>query len=522
MATLMAVALMASLMMNLEKVFCRLKAIRFAMNTDTFKRHIFWYLTKVFYLNVMIKDNMGKVEICRDVQDGYFFPFSEKKEAQKSFATVTTKGQKKPVKKNSCVLIIAFLCTVTAFAQDPDAVYKDNIKAIRFHMYGDQGSLPVYKMNSTDQLELHFDDLDANVKSYYYTLQLCDYDWKPVDISPFLYTKGFTQQRIATYRYSSIALTRYTHYQALLPERGTTLTMSGNYMLKVFLDGDISKLVFTRRMMVLDQIASIGGQVVQPFTPQLFKTHQKIMFTANIKGLNTFSAAQQVKVVILQNNRWDNSLKDIKPTFVRGSALEYNMENNMVFPAGKEWRWLDLRSFRLQSDRVERADYKKNSTDMFLFPDADRSAQRYVYFRDLNGMYLVETYETINPYWQGDFATVHFRLAAPNGIPFANKDIYLAGQLTNYEFNDKTRMIYNAESGMYETSAYLKQGYYNYTYIAVDKENPAVRRDLEGDYWETENSYTILMYYKSFTDRTDQLIGIGRINSRTDQPGISF
>lgn len=422
----------------------------------------------------------------------------------------------------SLFLIFSFLTGNTAFAQMADVVYKENIKAVRFHMYGNQETMPVYKMNSTDQLELNFDDLDANVKSYFYAFQLCDYNWKPVDISPFLYTRGFTQQRIGTYRYSSIAFTRYTHYQAILPDRSTTLTMSGNYILKVYLDGDTTKLAFTRRMLVLDQKAAINGQITQPFQPQFFKTHQKVQFLANINGLNTFSAAQQIKVVILQNNRWDNCLKDIKPTFVRSNTLDFTMDNNLVFPAGKEWRWLDLRSLRLQSDRVKRADYRKDGTDMYLFPDADRTAQRYVYFRDLNGMYLIETYESINPYWQGDFATVHFSFAAPNGIPYPDKDIYLAGQLTNYEFNEKTKMVFNSEKGVYECTAFLKQGYYNYTYIAVDKNNPANRRDLEGDFWETENSYTILMYYKSFTDRTDQLIGIGMINSRSDRPGISF
>ena len=459
---------------------------------------------------------MVKVHFSNAVQEGDARLFSKEQKAR----TPELIGAGK--KNMLLVIVFSFLFSASAFAQMTDAVYKENIKAVRFHMYGDQESLPVYKINSGDQLELNFDDLDANVKSYYYSFQLCDYDWKPVDISPFLYTKGFTQQRITTYRYSSIALTKYTHYQAMLPDRNTSLTMSGNYILKVYLDGDISKLAFTRRMLVLEQKTSISGQVMQPFTPQLFKTHQKIMFTANINGLNAFSAGQQIKVVILQNNRWDNSVKDIKPTFVRGNALEYNMENSMVFAAGKEWRWLDLRSFRLQSDRVQKADYKKTSTDMYLFADADRSAQRYVYFRDLNGMYLVETYETINPYWQGDFATVHFSLAAPNAVPYAGKDIYLAGQLTNYEFNDKTKMVFNEEKGVYECTAFLKQGYYNYTYIAVDKNNPASRRDLEGDYWETENSYTILMYYKSFTDRADQLIGVGKINSRTDKPGISF
>lgn len=461
---------------------------------------------------------MEKVEIGNAVKERYTFT------SQSTSCTMLKKEQKASSKRNfiSLLFIFCFLCSATGFSQLADAVYKENIKGVRFHIYGDQLSLPVYKMNSGNLLELNFDDLDANVKSYYYSFQLCDYDWKPIDISPFLYTKGFTQQRIATYRYSSIALTKYTHYQALLPDRNTMLTMSGNYILKVFLDGDTSKLAFTRRMLVLEQKASIGGQVVQPFTPQLYKTHQKLKLNANINGLNTFSAAQQIKVVILQNNRWDNSIRDIKPTFVRGNTLEYSLEDNMIFPGGKEWRWLDLRSFRLQSDRVQKADYKKASTDMYLFPDADRSAQRYVYFRDLNGMFLVETYETINPYWQGDFATVHFNLAAPNGEAFTDKDIYLAGQLTNYEFNDKTKMVFNAEKGVYECTAFLKQGYYNYTYIAVDKNNFASRRDLEGDYWETENNYTILMYYKSFTDRADQLIGIGKINSRTDRPGTSF
>ncbi|MEZ5028696.1 MAG: DUF5103 domain-containing protein [Ferruginibacter sp.] len=424
--------------------------------------------------------------------------------------------------KKILLLALSGLSFIITNAQYADAVYKENVKAVRFHVYGDQLSLPVYKLNSSDQLELNFDDLDANVKSYYYCFQLCDYNWNPVDISPFLYIKGFTQQRISTYRYSSIALTRYTHYQAIVPDRSTTLTMSGNYILKVYLDGDTSKLVFTKRMLVLEQKASISGQVVQPFTPQLFKTHQKIQFNANINGLNTFSAAQQIKVVVLQNNRWDNAIKDIRPTFVRGNTLEYSTENSCVFPGGKEWRWLDLRSFRLQSDRVQKADYNKTSTNIYLFTDADRSGQRYVYFKDLNGMYLIETYETINPYWQGDFATVYFSLATPDGKPYADKDIYLAGQLTNYEFNDKTKMTFNEAKGVYEVTAFLKQGYYNYTYIAVDKNNPAQKHDLEGDYWETENDYTILMYYKSFTDRTDQLIGVGKIASRTDKPGISF
>lgn len=423
-------------------------------------------------------------------------------------------------------ILLASLLLLTAVglqAQgNPEAVFKSNIKAVRFHVYGDQQALPVYKLNSSDRLELHFDDLDANVKSYYYTFQLCDYNWQPVQLSPFDYIKGFTQQRISSYRFSSIAFTRYTHYQALLPETNTMPTRSGNYLVKVFLDGDTSKLAFTRAMLVLDPKASVLAQFIQPFTPQFFKTHQRIKFTVNLEGLNAFNANQQVKVVVLQNNRWDNAQANVPPTFVRGNSLEYNSENNFVFAGGKEWRWLDLRSFRLQSERVEKADYTNKTTKIYVKPDVDLTNQRYVYYQDLNGMYQVTTYESINPYWQGDFATVQFRFATPDRAPYTGKDLYLFGQLTDYKLNDSTKMQFNAEKGMYEVSQFLKQGYYSYGYMLVDRNDPSQRTELEGNYWETENNYTILIYYKSFTDRSDQLIGIGKLDTRTDRPGLSF
>lgn len=421
-------------------------------------------------------------------------------------------------------LVILFL--INGFytsAQQEEMVYKPNIKTVQLFQYGNQQGLPIYTLNSGDQLQLGFDDMEGSLKNYYYTYVLCDYNWQPVNLNPFDYIKGFTQNRISNYRYSSIAFTRYTHYQAILPDRNSaTPTRSGNYLLKVFLDGDTAKLVFTKRMYVLDQKANISAEVKQPFTPQLFSTHQRIKFSASIKDINSFSAAQQIKAVILQNNRWDIAQKDILPTFVRGNTLQYDSENIGIFEGTKEWRWLDLRSFRLQSDRVAKANYNKTSTEIFLKPDGDRRADRYVYFPDYNGMYNISTYETINPLWQGDYATVNFSFVTPSRLAYTNQDIYLFGGFTGYAISDKWKMIFNEEKQVYETNAFLKQGYYNYSYVLKDRGNAGKITALEGNYWETENSYTILIYYKSFTDRSDQLIGVSQINSRGDRPGFSF
>ena len=427
------------------------------------------------------------------------------------------------MKSLKVVFISLFFCWGNcSLAQAPDSIYVNNIRTVRLYNYGNQLTLPVIKLNSNDRVELHFDDFDADVKYYYYTYQLCNENWEPLSLSSFDYLKGFNQMRINSYKFSSVALTRYTHYQAVLPDRSIYPTKSGNYLLKVFLNGDTSQLVFTKRLLVLDSKSSIVARVTQPHAPQFFRTHQKLQFSIDVMGLGAFNAAQQIKVVVLQNNRWDNAMMNIKPTFIRGATLEYNSDNTAVFPSGKEWRWLDLRDFHLQSDRVLSADYKKYSTDIFLKPDAPRTTQRYVYYRDLNGMSSIEAIRGINPFWEGDYANVYFSFVPPNGIAYTNKDIYLFGQLTNYNYADSLKMIFNPEKKMYETHLLMKQGYYDYTYIAVDKNDPSIREQLDGDYFETENLYTILVYYKSFTGRADELIGLATLASRSDQPGLSF
>ncbi len=428
----------------------------------------------------------------------------------------------KNIKIQFCLAILVLHC-FSILAQEPDKVYKSYIATAQFYAYGDQTQLPIYTLGGDSKVQLDFDDLEGGYKNYYYTYQLCDYDWKPNDLlQTFDYIKGFTNNRITNYRYSSLALTKYTHYQATLPDRNSMPIKSGNYLLKIFLDGDTSKLVFTKRLLVVDAKSTVSASIVQSLGTNTFTSNQKVRFFANIGQSNTFSAAQQVKAVVLQNNNWATGQKDIKPTFIRDNVLDYSSDLVANFPAGKEWRWLDLRNFSLQTDRVDYTDYGKTTTNIFLKPDVDRSTQRYVYYPDYNGAFNITTYQFINPFWQSDYATVNFSFAPPNGAAFAGKDIYLVAQFTAFGKNEKYKMVFNSEKGMYETSAFLKQGYYSYTYALVDKDGADYSNLLEGNYWETENNYTVLIYYKGFMDRVDQLIGVSQINSRRERQGLGF
>ncbi|MBI1342541.1 MAG: DUF5103 domain-containing protein [Terrimonas sp.] len=401
-------------------------------------------------------------------------------------------------------------------AQLPDHVFRSNIHAIKLIRTGDPYSYPVINLNSSDELNLTFDDLDGDIKDYYFTYQLCNADWTPANISLYDYIRGFQNTRISTYRNSSIALTRYTNYQARVPDRSSTITRSGNYLLKVFLNSDTAQLVFTKRFLVVDNKAAIGAMIQQPFNSSLYYTHQKLRITVTTNSQVSAFNQQDIKVVALQNFIWQNAVIMNRPDIYRGNYFEYNDEAKTTFAAGKEWRWIDLRSLRLMSERMWKIDKQPKRTDVYVKPDVDRTKQAYLQYVDLNGMFTLETTDNLNPFWQSDYAYVHFTYQPPGGRALEGREVYIFGELTNYTPSEDARMTFNEERGIYEVTLLLKQGYYNYAYITRNLSDPGndfSYENTEGNYWGTENAYTVMVYYRPFGGRADELIGFTTLNS---------
>ena len=394
------------------------------------------------------------------------------------------------------------------------------IKTVKLFQLNNQESLPIINLNSTDLLELHFDDMDGYVKNYYYTFTLCNADWQPADLSSFDYLKGYQQQRLNQYRPSSVAQTKYVHYQAMLPDRNCTPTKSGNYLLKVFLNGDTTQLAFTKRFYVLNSLANVGGRVMQPFDNDLARTHQKVQFSVDVTQLNAQNPTQQITTCIMQNNRTDNMQYNVPIAFLRGNLLEYDGERGGIFEAGKEYRWVDLRSFRFQSERIFSIDKNVQPNNIMVKPDGPRLAQRYLYYKDYNGWMNILTTENVNNWWQTDYANVTFTFVPEGNQPYGSKDIYLIGELTDNKINNYSKLIYNAAKGVYEKTLYLKQGMYDYAYVSKNNTSKNTEATFtEGNYWETENDYTVFVYYRSYSERHDELVGITTINSRTGRVG---
>ena len=413
--------------------------------------------------------------------------------------------------------LFILLATIGSKAQLPDHVYDPNIRSVKLFKFGDIYSYPVMNLNSNEQFELHFDDLAGDVKNYYYSYQLCNADWTPSNLFTFDYIKGFQSNRINTYRTSSIVITRYTHYQAVLPDRNCIPSRSGNYLLKVFLNDDTSKLVFTKRFLVVDNKVSVAAHLTQPFGGQYFRTHQRVQAAVNTASarLNT-STPQDLKIRVVQNFVWPTSVFLDRPTIFRGNYFEYSGDE-LSFPGGKEWRWINISSIRLMSDRMKDIGKGDTRTDVYVQPDGERNQRVYVYYRDNNGLFSIENSDGNNPYWQGDYAYTHFTYIPPGNRPYAGRSVHIFGELTNYTTDENSKMIFNEEKGVYEKTLFLKQGFYNYSYVTVNDQKRAGDmisfENTEGNYQATENTYMVLIYYRPFGARSDELIGFAKLNS---------
>jgi hypothetical protein len=84
----------------------------------------------------------------------------------------------------------------------------------------------------------------------------------------------------------------------------------------------------------------------------------------------------------------------------------------------------------------------------------------------------------------------------------------------NYALTPENKMEYNTEKGVYEKAILIKQGFTNFEYSAV-KPNGTVdfENAIDGNFYQTENEYTVLVYYRENTDRYDHVIGKGTATS---------
>ena len=415
----------------------------------------------------------------------------------------------------------SFLCVGQLVAQqnldpiNPDRILDPNIHTVLIHPAGNSLAAPIIPLHDGGTLQISFDDFKASYQDYAYRIELVDTNWQSIGLSEFEYVKGFNQNKITSFSVSSIANQKYFHYQFSFPNNFSSPKLSGNYILKIFKNGDKDNIVFTRRFYVADNLVTINAQVQEPFDGAISRTHQRVKASVDVRNIPNFQN-NQLTVKVIQNYRYNEAKTTTAPSFMRNTVLEFNNEAELVFPAGKEARWLDLQSLQLRSDRVAEINNKEGGTKILVKPEGTRANLLYATFNDLNGGYLIMNTDNLQSENQNDYAQVQFTYIPKDNIPYLDQKLFIIGAITNNVMDQNAEMQFDVKQGVYQKTLLLKQGYYSYNYILRDRNVPYDLDDFtetEGNHFETENSYTILVYYRAPGSLNDQLLGFTSINS---------
>ncbi|WP_281615913.1 DUF5103 domain-containing protein [Flammeovirga sp. SubArs3] len=397
-----------------------------------------------------------------------------------------------------------------------DFTYDPNVRTVQLYAVGGdqlnkQLNLPFVFLNKRTPLVLEFDVFGDDADYYEAEIVHCNRDWTPSELQPIEFMRDYNSFKLNEFDFSMSTKVPYVHFIFQLPQ----VKMSGNYVLKVYKEGDKNDLIITRRFLVAETTAAIVGEVVDRNGSER-RYKQQIDFKVNYGDLTVVNAMRDFSVAILQNGRWDNSIENLKPRFIRGHEhiLDYSYGNGEnTFWGLNEFRVFETSSLNGGGATVSSVDVMKNFNKVRLHEDLIRNGKAFNQQRvDYNGNYLIYASGKRDHWLEADYMEVIFSLKAETPFP---GDVYVYGGFSEWQLNEEYKMVYDDKARKYFGSALLKQGRYDYMYTVLDTKNR--ERDnitAEGSFNLTRNIYDIIVYYRGPGDRGDRIVAYKKLNTK--------
>jgi len=380
--------------------------------------------------------------------------------------------------------------------------FSQNIKSIQLRPLQENNFSAIVPLGTP--LEISFDDLDADSKDYQYKIEHMTHDWKSSRLSSSQFIDGFDQNTIINVSNSFNTLQNYTHYSVRIPNINTVITKSGNYLLSILNTDD--DVIFTRRFVLYEPSTTVGVTVERSRNLKTLNTQQTIEFIINHPKIKINNPAQEVHVVILKNNNWEEKITNLQPTFFRPNQLSYTYTNKTNFWGGNEYLNFDNKFIRNNSLNVVKI-IKKDIFHHYLYPFEFNPFRKYSYNPDINGQFVIRTLEAKDSKTEADYAMIHFTLSVEEA--FSEREVYVYGAFNDFKITDENKMYFDQEERAYKANILLKQGFYNYTFATKETNGIINTNDVNGSFYETENEYTVIVYYKPFGSFFERVVGIG-------------
>jgi hypothetical protein len=401
-----------------------------------------------------------------------------------------------------------FLISLFTFSQvEKEILPPYNIKTVTF-VQNQINTIPIFQLG--DSFQFQFDDLFGDEANYFYIITHYDYDWTPSQLNKNEYINGFDDQRIQDYTNSLTTLQLYSHYRLSFPNRFTQFRVSGNYVIKIL--NDDKEVVFTKKFILYEDLVSVPIQVKRPRNLAVNTQKHNIEFAIKSTNIIFQNPLQNIKVMLLQNGKFDNLITNVKPQFTLGNDLLYRYDTETQFWAGNEFLFFENKDIRAANNNIAGIDTNGGLYNAHLYVNQSRAYAPYTFYPDINGNFLVQNIGAQNQAIEADYAWIYFSLSLPNF--YGQKFIYVNGMFNNFALSDEYKMDYNTEKGIYEKAIKIKQGLTNYQYVIADSKGKIDEENaVDGNFFQTETNYFVLVYYRENNQRFDRIIGKGTASS---------
>ena len=411
------------------------------------------------------------------------------------------------------VLLCCMLATFTATAQgrvDTQVrILDNNVRSLKVCLASNLYIPPVLMMNGDDRLIVNFDYLDYDVHYLRYSVTHCNADWQPSQLVESEYVSGFNYADIDDYAQSEATYVHYYNYQFVLPNADMEFLVSGNYLLSVYEQDDPDDILFQTRFSVCEGKVSVYPQVTSRTDIEYNNRYQQVSFEVKYKTNQISDPYNEFTCIVTQNSREDNAVIVKRPLMVGVDHATYDHNQDLIFPAGNEFRRFETVNAHNINMGVQSIRYYNPIYHATLLVDEPRNEVQYLYDKTQFGRFTIRNAETRGQSAvEADYMMTHFTLDTGGKLNGGN--VWLYGEFTEGYPSTQAMMNYDASSGYYTADVLLKQGAYNYMYLWVpDGTGVGQTGKIEGDHYETVNEYLVKVYDRPMGERYDRLVGYG-------------
>lgn len=413
------------------------------------------------------------------------------------------------MKTHMAFLLVSLLMLTPLMAQaQVQRVFDESIRTLQVCADGNPTLPPWLAMGKGQHVEVSWDQMSHDYHRYIYYVYHCDADWQVSEgIFESDWLTGTNGQPVEDYEKSFNTTQIYTHYRLSLPNKDVGILLSGNYCVKVFSDGcepDEDEPLLEARFCVYENKVSISQQISANTDIDFNAQHQQLTLRIGYGSLRVSDPLQEFRVQVLQNRRWDSMVTDLKPNERNASGMAFTHNRQLIFPAGNEYHRFEILDVQRTAVGVDCMEWYEPYYHATLLEDCP--ARNYSYVEDQNGVRVIRSPEDGSENTTAEYVVTHFVFKSPR---LQGGDVYVCGSWTGEPFSPECRMEYDEQLKQYHVAVLLKQGYYSYQYR---QETDGTRR-TDGDFFEAENEYTTLVYYREHGGRYDRLVGCSAVST---------